>query len=166
VLKVEFEITLSHANIILNMSIVTHKKATLNYDVLEKFEGGLELQGSEVKSIRAGRIKLDGSYIIISDGELFLKNAEIAPYQPNNIPKDFEIGRLIKILVSKKEILKLTQKVEKEGLALIPLSIFNKGTKLKLDFALAKGKKKHDKREDIKKREDTIEIMRTIKGER
>lgn len=148
------------------MSIVTHKKATLNYEVLEKFEGGLELQGSEVKSIRAGRIKLDGSYIINVDDEVFLKNAEIAAYQPNNTPKDFDGNRLIKILISKKEILKLKQKVDKEGLALIPLSIFNKGTKLKLDFALAKGKKKHDKREDIKKREDTIEILRTIKGDR
>ncbi len=148
------------------MSIVTHKKATLNYDVLEKFEGGLELQGSEVKSIRAGRIKFDGSYIIIVDDEVFLKNTEIAPYQPNNIPKDFESQRLIKILISKKEILKLKHKVDKEGLALIPLSIFNKGTKLKLDFALAKGKKKHDKRQDIKKREDTIEILRVIKGDR
>lgn len=148
------------------MSIVTHKKATLNYDVLEKFEGGLELQGSEVKSIRAGKIKLDGSYIINVDDEVFLKNAEISPYQPNNVPKNFEGTRLIKILISKKEILKLKQKVDKEGLALIPLSIFNKGTKLKLDFALAKGKKKHDKRQDIKKREDNIEILRVIKGER
>ncbi len=148
------------------MSIVTHKKATLNYDILEKFEGGLELQGSEVKSIRAGRIKFDGSYIIIADDEVFLKNAEISPYQANNIPKDFEPQRLIKILISKKEILQLRHKVEKEGLALIPLSIFNKGTKLKLDFALAKGKKKHDKRQDIKKREDNIEILRVIKGER
>lgn len=148
------------------MSIVTHKKATLNYDILEKFEGGLELQGSEVKSIRAGKIKLDGSYIVITNNEVFLKNAEISPYQPNNIPKDFEGARLIKILVSKKEILKLQHKVEKEGLTLIPISIFNKGTKLKLDFALAKGKKKHDKRQDIKKREDTIEILRVIKGER
>lgn len=148
------------------MSIVIHKKATLNYEVLEKFEGGLELQGFEVKSIRAGRIKLDGSYIINVDDELFLKNAEIAPYQANNIPKDFNPTRLIKILISKKEILKLKQKVDKEGLALIPLSIYNKGTKLKLDFALAKGKKKHDKRQDIKKREDTIEILRVIKGER
>jgi SsrA-binding protein len=73
---------------------------------------------------------------------------------------------VIKILIRKREILKLKHKIEKEGLTLIPLSIFNKGTKLKLDFALARGKKKHDKRQDIKKREDTIEILRVIKGER
>lgn len=148
------------------MSIAVNKKATLNYEVLDKYEGGLELHGFEVKAIRMGRIKFDGSYIIINNNEVFLKNAEIAPYQPNNIPKDFQPNRLIKILISKKEILKLKQKTEKEGLTLIPLSIFNKNKKLKIDFALAKGKKKHDKRQDIKKREDNIEILRAIKGER
>ncbi len=148
------------------MSLATNKKATLNYEVLEKFEGGLELHGFEVKAIRMGRIKFDGSYIIINNDEVFLKNAEIAPYQPNNVPKEFQANRLIKILISKKEILKLKQKTEKEGLTLIPLSIFNKNKKLKIDFALAKGKKKHDKRQDIKSREDNIEILRAIKGER
>lgn len=148
------------------MSLATNKKATLNYEVLDTYEGGLELHGFEVKAIRMGRIKFDGSYIIINNDEVFLKNAEISPYQPNNIPKDFQPNRLIKILISKKEILKLKHKIEKEGLTLIPLSIFNKNKKLKIDFALAKGKKKHDKRQDIKKREDTIEILRAIKGER
>lgn len=161
-----FENTLTYANIILNMSIVTNKKATLNYEILDNYEGGLELQGFEVKAIRLGRIKFDGSYIIIQNDEVFLKNAEVSPYQPNNIPKDFEPNRLIKILISKKEILKLKHKTEKEGLTLIPLSIFNKNKKLKIDFALAKGKKKHDKRQDIKRREDNIEILRVIKGER
>jgi SsrA-binding protein len=148
------------------MSIITNKKATLNYEILDKYEGGLELLGHEVKSIRAGKIKFDGSYIVILGDEVFLKNAEVSPYQVNNTPKDFDGQRIIKILVRKKEILKLKHKIEKEGLTLIPLSIFNKGTKLKLDFALARGKKKHDKRQDIKKREDTIEILRVIKGER
>jgi SsrA-binding protein len=148
------------------MSIVSNKKATLNYEVLDTFEGGIELLGHEVKSIRAGKIKFEGAYIIIKDNEVFLKNAEIFPYQANNVPKNFDGTRLIKILVSKKEILRLTNKTEKDGLSLIPLSIYNKGTKLKLDFALAKGKKKHDKRQDIKKREDNIEILRVIKGER
>lgn len=148
------------------MSIVTNKKATLNYEVLDKYEGGLELLGHEVKSIRAGKIKLDGSYVINHGDELFLKNAEVSPFQPGNIPKGFDGQRVIKILVRKSEIRKLKQKVDKEGLTLIPLSIFAKGTKLKLDFALAKGKKKSDKRQDIKRREDNIEILRAIKGER
>ncbi len=148
------------------MSIVTSKKATLNYEVLDKYEGGLELLGHEVKSIRAGKIKLDGSYLINHGDELFLKNAEVSPFQANNVPKGFDGQRVIKILVRKAEIRKLKQKVDKEGLTLIPLSIFAKGTKLKLDFALARGKKKSDKRQDIKRREDNIEILRAIKGER
>lgn len=148
------------------MSIVTNKKATLNYEILDKYEGGLELLGHEVKSIRTGKIKLDGSYLINHGDELFLKNAEVSPFQANNVPKEFDGQRVIKILVRKSEIRKLKQKVDKEGLTLIPLSIFAKGTKLKLDFALARGKKKSDKRQDIKRREDNIEILRAIKGER
>ena len=148
------------------MSIVSNKKATLNYEVLDTYEAGLELHGYEVKAIRAGKIKFDGSYIVILGSELFLKNAEISPYQANNIPKDFDAQRVIKLLVRKEEIRKLMHKIEKEGLTLIPLSIFAKGTKLKLDFALARGKKKRDKRQDIKRREDNIEILRTINGER
>lgn len=149
-----------------NMSIVSNKKATLNYDVIDTYEGGLELHGYEVKAIRAGKVKFDGSYVVILGDELFLKNAEISPYQANNLPKDFDPQRVLKILVHKNEIRKLRHKVEKEGLTLIPLSIFAKGPKLKLDFALARGKKKSDKRQDIKRREDNIEILRAIKGER
>jgi len=145
---------------------IVNKKATFNFEVLDKFEAGLELTGFEVKAIRAGKAKLDGSFIISKGRELFLKNAEISPYQANNIPKSYEPGRLIKILVMRKDILKLTQKVEKEGLSLIPLAIYPKGKRLKMEFALAKGKKKSDKRESIKKREDTIEILRAIKGGR
>lgn len=148
------------------MSIVSNKKATFNFEVLEKFEGGLQLTGFETKAIRSGKAKLDGSFIISKDGELFLKNAEVQPYQPNNIPKSFESNRLIKILVSKKEINKLTQKIEKERLTLVPISIYPKGKKLKVEFALAKGKKKSDKRQTIKEREADREIHRVLKGER
>lgn len=145
---------------------ISNKKAGFNFEILEKIEGGLELTGFETKSIRFGKIKLDGSFIISRGGELFLKNAEISPYQSNNIPKTYEPGRFIKILISKKEILKLTQKIDKEGLTLVPLTIYPKGKKLKIEFALAKGKKKSDKRQTIKQREDEIEILRTIKGGR
>jgi SsrA-binding protein len=145
---------------------IHNKKATFNFEILDKFEGGLMLTGFETKSIREGKIKLDGSFIISKAGELFLKNAEISPYQPANIPKGFETNRLIKILVQKKDILKLTQKIEKEGLSLIPLKIYNNNKKLKIEFALAKGKKKSDKRETIKQREDERDILRTLKGQR
>jgi SsrA-binding protein len=145
---------------------IHNKKATYNFEVLDKFEGGLMLTGFETKAVRAGKVKLDGSFITSKGGELFLKNAEISPYQPNNIPKGYEPGRLIKILVKRKDIDKLTQKIEKERLSLIPLSIYNKDKKLKIEFALAKGKKKSDKRQTIKQREDERDILRTLKGER
>jgi SsrA-binding protein len=145
---------------------IQNKKATFNFEILEKFEGGLELTGFEVKSLRAGKAKLDGSFIISKDSELFLKNAEITPYQPNNIPKGFEPGRLLKILVKRKDIDKLAQKTDKEGLSLIPLAIYPKGKRLKIEFALAKGKKKSDKRQTIKKREADRDIHRILKGGR
>jgi len=148
------------------MTSIQNKKATFNFEILEKFEGGLELTGFEVKSLRSGKAKLDGSFIIAKNGELFLKNVEITPYQPNNIPKGFEPGRLLKILVTKKEINRLAQKTDKEGLSLIPLAIYPKGKKLKIEFALAKGKKKSDKRQTIKKREADRDIHRVLKGGR
>ena len=146
--------------------VADNRKATFNYEVLEKFEGGLVLTGFEVKSIRNGKIKLDGSYITDQNGELFLKNAEISPYQPNNLPKNWQPGRMIKILVSKKEMKRLSEKIETANLNLIPLSIYTKFKKLKVEFALAKGKKKSDKRQTIKKREDERDILRVLKGER
>ena len=149
----------------MNLKII-NKKATFNFEILDKFEGGLKLTGFETKSIRNGQIKLDGSFIISKNNELFLKNATIQPYQPNNIPKEFKTDRLLKILMHKKDILKLTQKIEKERLSLIPLSIYSKNKKLKIELALAKGKKKADKRQTIKKREAEREILRTIKNER
>jgi SsrA-binding protein len=145
---------------------ISNKKAGFNFEILEKIEGGIELTGFETKSIRSGKAKLDGSYIISNNNELFLKNIEISPYQPNNIPKDFQSIRLIKILITRKEISRLTQKTDKEGLTLIPLAIYPKGKKLKIEFALAKGKKKSDKRQTIKKREDEIEIHRALKSKR
>lgn len=145
---------------------ISNKKAGFNFEILEKFEGGIELTGFETKAIRAGKAKLDGSFIISRGNELYLKNAEISPYQANNIPKNYEAGRLLKILITKKEIKRLVQKTEKESLTLIPLAIYPKGKRLKIEFALAKGKKKSDKRQTIKAREDTIEILRAIKGER
>lgn len=145
---------------------ISNKKAGFNFEILEKIEGGIELTGFETKAIRIGKMKLDGSFIISRGEELYLKNAEISPYQANNIPKNYEVGRLIKILITKKEIRRLTQKTDTEGLTLIPLAIYPKGKKLKIEFALAKGKKRGDKRQDIKRREDEIEILRTIKGER
>ncbi|MCB9806147.1 SsrA-binding protein SmpB [Candidatus Nomurabacteria bacterium] len=143
-----------------------NKKATFNYEVLEKYEGGLSLLGLEVKAVKSKKANLEGSYIVVRGGEVFLVNATIQPYQMNNTPKEYDPVRVRKILITKKELKELVGADNKNGLTLIPISLYNKGNKIKLEFALARGKKKTDKRETIKARESKREIERTLKNQR
>jgi len=138
--------------------IAKNKTARRNYEILEKFEAGIELLGQEVKSIKKGRINLRGSYVILRAEEVFLINANIAPYQVKNTPLSYNPSRPRKLLLHKKEIRYLIGKTREKGLTLTPLLVYTKHGKVKLSFALAKGRKKFDKRELIKKRE----IKRTI----
>lgn len=148
------------------MIYTENKKATFNYEVLEKYEGGLSLLGLEVKSIKSKKVNLEGSYVIVRGGEIFLVGATVQPYQVNNTPKEYDPVRLRKILVTKKELKKIVDVDNKKGLTLIPISLYNKNNKIKLEFALARGKKKSDKRETIKTRESEREIERTLKNQR
>lgn len=143
-----------------------NRKATFNYEILEKFEGGLVLSGQEVKSIKSGKISFEGAYVIIRGGEAFLVGASISPYQVNNIDEKYDPERPRKILLSKPELHQLVNNDKKKGLTLVPISLYNKGNKIKLEFALARGKKKTDKRSAIAKREADIEIERTLKNQR
>jgi len=150
------------------MSILAeNKKAYYNYEILEKFEAGIVLIGQEVKSIRLGRINLAGSYVVLkqsSEGrhpEVFLIGANIPPYQPKNAPTDYNPQRSRKLLLKKSEIKYLIGKVREKGLTLVPLRVYTKRKKIKLEFSIVKGKRKFDKREKIKKRE----IEKTIKRE-
>ena len=140
-----------------------NKKAWLNYEILEEFEGGLMLKGFEVKAIKDNRANLEGSYVIIRGGEAYLVGASISPYQANNTPENYDPAQARKILVTKKELLRLQTNDAKKGLTLVPLSLYNKGNKVKLGFALARGKKDYDKREDMKKKEAKRDIERTLK---
>ena len=140
-----------------------NRKAYFNYEILEKFEGGIELLGTEVKSVRKGSMSLEGSFVIIRGGECFLINANIPPYQAANAPSIFDPLRNRKILLTKKEIIELSDTEKNKSLTIIPLSLYNKGRKIKISLALAKGKKKFDKRETIKKRETDREIRREMK---
>lgn len=135
-----------------------NRKAYFNYQILEKFEAGLVLIGQEVKSIKLGRINLAGSYIVLKAEEPFLIGAKVPPYQPKNAPQDYNSERSRKLLLNKKEIKYLIGKTHQKGLTLIPLKVYTKNTKIKLEFGLGKGKKKFDKREIIKKREAEREI--------
>ncbi|MBI4919725.1 SsrA-binding protein SmpB [Candidatus Azambacteria bacterium] len=141
-----------------------NRKAHFDYEILETFEAGLVLSGAEVKSIKNGRMNIAGSYVNFHNGELFLTGAFIAPYQPKNQPADYDPNRSRKLLLRKKEIAYLTGKVKVKGLTLTPLKVYNKGRKIKLEFAVARGKKRYDKRSVISKREAARKIERELKN--
>ncbi|MFZ2072694.1 MAG: SsrA-binding protein SmpB [Minisyncoccia bacterium] len=140
-----------------------NRKAYFNYEILEKYEAGIELLGTEVKSVRAGKMSLEGAFVIVRGGEAFLINANIPPYQPNNSPKDYEPLRNKKLLLTKKELTELAGSEKNKSLTIVPISVYNKGRKIKVEIALVKGKKKYDKRETIKKRETEREVRREYK---
>ncbi len=140
-----------------------NKKARLNFETIETFEGGLSLKGFEVKSIKAGRMSLKSSFIKVKDEELFLVGATVPPYQPKNTPSDYNPERERKILIKKSEIKYLIGKSKEKGLTIIPLKVYTKRGLIKIEFALAKGRKKYNKKEIIKKREIEREIKRRLK---
>ncbi len=140
-----------------------NRKVFFNYEVVEKYEGGIELLGTEVKGVRRGKVSLEGAFVIIRGGEAFLINANIQPHQVKNAPKDYDPLRNRKILLTKKEIKELADTEKNKSLTIVPISMYNKGRKIKISIALVKGKKKFDKRETIKKRETDIEIRREYK---
>ena len=141
-----------------------NKKAYFNYEILEKFEAGISLIGQEVKSLKTRGVNLAGNFIVLKDEEIFWVGANIAPYQPKNAPADYNPERSRKLLLKKLEIKYLIGKSKQKGLTLIPLKLYTtRGGKIKLEFALAKGKKKFDKKEQIKKREIKREIDKELK---
>jgi len=143
--------------------LAENKKVYYNYEILEKFEAGISLIGQEVKSIKTRGVNLAGSYVIVRDEEVFWIGAKIPPYQPKNLPPDYNPERSRKLLLKKSEIKELIGKAKQKGLTLIPLKIYTKRGRIKLEFGIAKGLKKIDKRELIKKREVEREIERALK---
>jgi len=140
-----------------------NRKVRFNYEILEKYETGIELLGTEVKSVRGGQMSLEGAFVIVRGGEAFLINANIPSYQPKNAPKDYDPLRNRKLLLTKKEITELAGSEKNKSLTIVPISVYNKNRKIKVEIALVKGKKKFDKRETIKKRDTDREIRRTLK---
>lgn len=148
------------------MKIITqNKKAFHDYFVEETLEAGILLQGTEVKSLREGKANLKDSYVIVKDGEVFLLNCHISPYSHGNIMNHDPL-RTRKLLLHKKEITKLQGKAAQKGYSLIPLKLYFKGSHVKVEVGLAKGKKQYEKRETIKKREADREIARAMKSRR
>ena len=143
--------------------LARNRRAYFDYQILEEIEAGIELLGFEVKSAKAGRINLAGSYARIIDNQVWLVGAEIAPYQPNNTPTDYDSGRTRRLLVTTKEIRYLFGKMNEAGLTVVPLRAYIKGPFIKIALGLVRSKKKHDKREIIKKRDIDREIRGSLK---
>ncbi len=146
------------------MALVQNKKARRDYTLLKEFEAGIELFGHEVKSLRSGKGNLAGAYVVVRGGEAFLVGATISPYQPKNTPESYDPERPRRLLLTKKELAELEKADEKNGLTVPALSLYNKGRFLKLSIAIARGQKRHDKREKIKKRDIERDLNRSLKN--
>ena len=143
--------------------LAENRKARFDYQILETFEAGIVLEGHEVKSIKLGRASLGGSYVIIKNKEVFLLNANVSPYQPKNTPNNYDRTRTRKLLLNKKEINYLIGKSQQKGLTLIPLKLYTREGKIKLEFGVAKGTKRFNKKEIIRKKDIEREIDRELK---
>jgi len=145
------------------MSLIRNDKVGFDYTILEEIEAGLELLGLEVKSLRAGQGSLKGARVVARGGEAYLVGATIPAWQVLNAPKTYDALRTRKLLLSKKQIAQILSAENQDGLTVVPLSVYNKGRKLKLGIAIARGKKKADKRQTIKERDTKRQIERTLK---
>ncbi|MEI8128618.1 MAG: SsrA-binding protein SmpB [bacterium] len=142
--------------------ISSNRKAFHDFTIFDKFIAGIVLSGTEIKSIRKGQINLKDSFAKIENGEIFLYKCHISPYEQGN-RYNHEPERTRKLLLSKKEILKMLGKIKKEGYTIVPLELFLTNGFAKLEIGLGKGKKLHDKREDIAKKTQTRDMQRAMK---
>lgn len=143
--------------------ISTNRKAFHEYHIFDKFNAGMVLTGTEIKSIRKGAVNLKDSFVKLDDGEVFLYNCHISPYEQGN-RYNHEEKRTRKLLLNKKEIDKLIGKIKKDGYAIVPLELYLENGWAKIEIALAKGKKLYDKRDDLAKKAQTRDIDRAVKS--
>src|SRR3989338_438523 len=141
---------------------VENRKARFEYEVVETFEAGLILTGPEVKSIKSGQANLTGARVIEKEGKLFVVGMRVPKYQFATDP-EYDPGRIRELLFHKKEITSILSKKEARGLTLVALSAYNKGDLIKLEIALVRGKKKYEKREQVKKRDEELALARRLK---
>lgn len=141
-----------------------NRQARFQYEILETYETGIELAGTEVKSIRAGRVNLRDGFALVRNNEVFLHNVHISPHKTASQVFNHEPTRTRKLLLRRDEIRKLVGKVEQQGLTLVPLKMYLKRGWVKVDLALVRGKKLYDKREDAKRRDDQRDMQRAMKN--
>lgn len=147
------------------MALIENRKVRHDYEILERFEAGIELFGFEVKALRSGRGALDGAYVIVRGNEAYLVGMQIPPYQPTNTPEAYDPLRARRLLLSRKEIALFADQEKQKGLTIVPESVYNKKRYIKVSLALVRGKKQRDKRETLKRREADRDIRRTLKRE-
>jgi SsrA-binding protein len=144
------------------MALIENKKARFDYEILETYAAGMELLGFEVKALRGSLGSLEGSHVTVRGGEAYIIGMSIPPYQANNTPDGYDPERTRRLLLNKAEIAELANIEDKKGLTIVPISVYNRDGLLKVDIAVAKGKKKFDKRETLKKRDSDREVRREI----
>ncbi|HIK14486.1 MAG TPA: SsrA-binding protein SmpB [Leptolyngbyaceae cyanobacterium M33_DOE_097] len=144
--------------------ISDNRQARFQYEILETYEAGVELKGTEVKSARAGKVNLRDGFALIRNGEALLMNVQISAHETTGQAFNHDPRRTRKLLLHKAELRKLTGQVQQQGLTLVPLKMYLKRGWVKVVIGLARGKKLHDKREDIKKREDQRNMQRALKN--
>lgn len=133
--------------------LAKNKRATFDYEILDRFEAGLKLTGQEVKSAKNGHVNLKGSYVTFTNGQATILNMHIAKYNKAGPLPSYDPYRSRILLLNKKEINKITGKKDEKGLTFVPIKLYTKNNRIKLEFGIGRGKKKHDKREDIKKKD-------------
>lgn len=143
--------------------IVENKKAKFDYEIVESLEVGVQLTGSEVKSIKTGGASMTGARVVIADREAFLVGMQIQKYRFDSNP-EYVVDRTRKVLIKRSELISLGTKMKSAGLTLVPIKLYNKGSLIKLEIALVRGKKKFEKRELIKKRETRLALARRLKS--
>lgn len=144
-------------------TVAVNRKARHDYHIEESYEAGIVLTGSEIKSVRAGRVNLRGSYARVQNDEVYLHEAHISPYEQSGTHFNHEPKRPRKLLLTRREISRLLGRVQEKGLTLVPLRVYFRGRYAKLELGVARGKKQYDKREDIAKRDAQREISRAMK---
>lgn len=147
------------------MALLENKKVRFDFEIIETYQAGAELHGFEVKALRAGMGSLEGARVIVRGGEAFLLGASVSPYQQKNTPGSYDPERARRLLLNKKEIAALADAESKKGLTIIPLKWYNNNRKIKLEVAVARRKRKHDKRETLKERDAARQIERTLKNQ-
>ncbi|MBI5018906.1 SsrA-binding protein SmpB [Candidatus Gottesmanbacteria bacterium] len=142
---------------------IVNKKATFDYEILDRFEAGIVLSGQEVKSLRSGHAKLDGSFVRILGSEAYLINAHIFPYLYAR-PEGYDPKKTRKLLLHKRELISIKSKIDGANLTLIPISWYTKGPRIKLEVGLARGKKQYEKREKMRREQQKRELERDFRG--